>query len=59
MTLEREAGKDQITMLFDNPKGMDFTLKPLKNFRCGDHRVIRSEIGMKEGQGRVDLVDWW
>ena len=42
MKLEREAGKDQIKMLFDNPKGVDFTIKPLKNFRCGNHRVIDS-----------------
>lgn len=45
-----EAGKNQITMLFDNPKGVDFTLK---NFRNGNHRVrftVRSVCETDKGE---------
>lgn len=40
-------------MLFDNPKSMDFTLKPLENFRCGNHRVkfrVRGERKIDKGE---------
>lgn len=53
MRLEKQTRKDQIMMLFDNPKSMDFTLKPLENFRCGNHRVkfrVRGEQKIDKGE---------